>query len=193
MIERIGTILDYWFEGVDDSTLISNKELPFRKWFLKDTKLDEDIRQEFESDLLKASEGKYVEWENSAQGVMALVILYDQFTRNMYRDTDRMYAYDSVAVELVLKNIKEKKDLDLMLIERAFFYLPLMHSEDQKLQGFSVECFTKLLEVSKALNPANTHYYMNSLRHAKEHQMAVNKFGRFVHRDVLLGRVSDKV
>jgi len=188
VMNKIDKILDYWFEGVDDSTAIDIKNTPFKKWFIKDEKIDQDIREEFESDLIKAGAGEYKKWEETLQGRLALTILFDQFTRNMYRDTINMYAYDAVAVELTQCTIKEDTDKDLMHIERAFIYLPLMHSEDVKLQKQSVECFTKLVEDAKVSNADNVHYYEYSLKHAKEHHDTVVEFGRFPHRDAILNR-----
>jgi len=188
--DRINAILDYWFEGVDDSTAIDIKNTPFKKWFVKDEKVDQDIRRQFESDLIKAGAGKYKKWEEVLQGRLALIILFDQFTRNMYRDTENMYAYDAVAVELTQRTIHENSDKDLMLIERAFFYLPLMHSEDAQLQQQSVDCFAKLVEEVKAKNSNNAHYYEYSLKHAKDHYGTVSEHGRFPHRDAILNRSS---
>lgn len=188
--DRINAILNYWFEGVDDSTAIDIKNTPFKKWFIKDDKIDQDIREQFESDLIKVGAGEYKKWEETLQGRLALIILFDQFTRNMYRDTENMYAYDAIALELTQRTIHEGTDKNLMHIERAFFYLPLMHSEDVGLQQQSVECFTKLVEEVKVENPDNAHYYEYSLKHAEEHHDTVSEHGRFPHRDAVLKRAS---
>jgi len=188
--DRINAILEYWFEGIDDSTAIDVKECPFKKWFLKDEKVDQDIREQFESDLIKAGAGEYKKWEETLQGRLALIILFDQFTRNMYRDTENMYAYDAIALELTQRTITDGTDKDLMLIERAFFYLPLMHSEDVGLQQQSVKCFTKLVEEVKANSGDNADYYEYSLKYAKEHHDTIAEHGRFPHRDAILNRTS---
>jgi len=188
-MDRRETILQYWFEGVDDSTAIDIKNYPFKKWFIEDEKVDQEICQQFKGDLLKAAEGEYKEWKDSPRGRLALIILFDQFSRNIFRDTEKMYAYDALALALTLQVVDQGKDQELMLIERAFLYLPLMHFEDIKLQKRSVECFTKLVEEIKIKNADNVHYYEYSLKHAKEHHDIVAKFGRFPHRDVILNRV----
>ena len=187
-MNKINEILTYWFEGINDSTAIDIKNDPFKKWFLKDEKVDQAIRQRFETDLLEAAEGKYKNWENSLQGRLALIILYDQFSRNIFRDTEQMYAYDALALELALRTIDQGRDQELMLIERAFLYLPLMHFEDVTLQQRSVENFTKLIEEAKIKNTDNVHYYEYSLKHAKEHHDTVAEHGRFPHRDAILNR-----
>lgn len=190
-MERIEAILDYWFCGVDDSTAIDKKALPFRKWFTKNKDIDEEIHRQFESDLTRAADGKYKDWENSTKGRLALILLYDQFSRNMYRDTERMYAYDALALELVLRTMSQKREGDLSLIQRVFLYMPLMHFEDVKLQQLSVQCFSRLVEESKSKSPANTHYYEYSLKYAQEHHDTIVKSGRFVHRDAILKRSVD--
>ncbi len=186
--DRIHLILDYWFKGINDSTMINIKNDPFKKWFIKDVKVDQAIRQQFKDDLLKAAQGKYKDWEETAQGRLALIILFDQFSRNIYRDTEQMYAYDALALELALRTIDQGKDQELMLIERAFLYLPLMHFEDVTLQQLSVKNFEKLVEEARANNAGNVHYYEYSLKHAKEHHDTVTEHGRFPHRDAILNR-----
>ena len=186
--DRVRSILDFWFEGINDSTAINIKNDPFKKWFVEDEKVDQAIRQQFEGDLLKAAEGKYKDWEGAPQGRLALIILFDQFSRNIYRDTEQMYAYDALALELAMRTIDQGKDQELMLIERAFLYLPLMHFEDVTLQQLSVENFTKLVEEARAKNTDNVHYYEYSLKHAKEHHDTVAEHGRFPHRDAILNR-----
>lgn len=184
----INTILDFWFEGIDDQTLIDNKAQPFKKWFKKSLEFDEEIRRQFEPDLEKAAQGEYKMWEDSPAGRLALILLYDQFSRNMYRDTPRMYAYDALALELTLRTIREGGEFQLSLIQRTFLYMPLMHFESPDMQKLSVECFQKLVEESKAKTPANTHYFEGTLKYARQHRDTIVQSGRFVHRDVILGR-----
>jgi uncharacterized protein (DUF924 family) len=187
--DKIDAILNYWFEGVNDEITIDKKALPFKKWFLKNQKVDEEIRERFESDLTKAADGEYKVWEESAKGRLALIILYDQFSRNMYRDTPRMYAYDALALDLTLRSIDQGQDQEVSLIQRTFVYMPLMHFEDSSLQQLSVKCFTDLVEESKAKAPINTHYYEGTLKYAQAHHDTVVEFGRFPHRDAILNRV----
>ncbi len=187
-MDKIATILNYWFEGIDDLTPIDRKKLPFKKWFLKDEKVDTEIRQQFESDLLNAAEGQYKDWEERIEGRLALVILFDQFSRNMYRDMEKMYAFDAMALELTLRTMNQGSDHKLLLIQRAFLYLPLMHFEDLKLQQKSVESYTQLVEESKIKNADNTHYYEYTLKYAKEHYDTIAQFGRFPYRDAILKR-----
>ena len=183
-------ILAFWFEGIDDPTPIDKGKQPFKKWFMKDAALDEGIRDRFEDDLNNALAGKYKEWEQSPRGALAAVLLYDQFTRNMYRDTLKMYVADAPAQELALQLTSGKKERTLSLIERVFVYMPLMHAEDIQAQRLSVGYFIKLVEESRKKNPGNTHYYNYSLDYANRHRAVIERFGRFPRRNKILGRTS---
>lgn len=189
-MDKIQTILQFWFEGVDDSTPVDKGKRPFSKWFRADKALDQGIRERFESDLNNALTGEYQDWEKSPQGSLALVLLYDQFTRNMYRDTPKMYMADALAQELALQLTSGQKERTLSLIERVFVYMPLMHAEDIRAQHLSVQYFRALAEESKDKNPGNTHYYNYSLDYANRHRAIIERFGRFPHRNKMLGRAS---
>ena len=187
-MENIQAILDYWFEGVDDTIAIDKKVAPFHKWFISDQKMDADIRRRFEPDLLAAVEGQYQEWEETAQGRLALIILFDQFSRNMYRGTARMYAYDALALKMTLDALSRGQEEGLPLVHRTFLYMPLMHSEDPDMQKLSLECFTKLAEAAKMDVPGNAPYYEYTLRYAQGHHDDIIKDGRFIYRDAILNR-----
>lgn len=189
-MDRIQSILQFWFGGVDDSTPIDKGQRPFSKWFRADKALDQEIRERFESDLNNALTGKYQDWEKSPQGSLALILLYDQFTRNMYRDTPKMYMADARAWKLALRLTSGQKEHTLYFVERVFVYMPLMHAEDVQAQRLSVRYFAELVEESKNKNPGNTHYYNYSLDYASRHRAIIERFGRFPHRNKILGRAS---
>lgn len=189
-MDKIQAILQFWFEGVDDSTPIDKGKRPFSKWFKAGKALDQEIRERFEVDLDSAILGECKAWEKSAQGALALILLYDQFTRNIYRDTPRMYASDALARELTLRLTTGRKERALNLVERVFVYMPLMHAEDIRAQGLSVGYFAELAGESREKNPGNTHYYSYSLEYANRHHAIIRRFGRFPHRNKILGRIS---
>ena len=176
-------ILSYWFEGVTDETPIDKQARPFCKWFAKDQKIDEEIRRWFESDLLKAQQGQYQEWENSIRGRLALIILFDQCSRNIYRGTPKMFENDFRALALSLRSLNEKLDGQPPLIERMFLYLPLMHSEELNIQRLSLKYCEQLLLEAKQKFPSNAAYYQSNLHYARQHFTTIEKFGRFPQRD----------
>lgn len=188
--EKVREILDFWFNGVDDKTFIDRKAAPFNKWFTKNADFDRQIKDRFENDVLKGGRGEYMSWTNTACGALALVILCDQFSRNIYRNTPQMFATDSLALEATCKTIRQEIDENFSLIERAFLYMPLMHAEDCTVQNMSVQCFEDLVEECKIKNPRNVSYYMYSLDYAHRHFTIIENFGRFPHRNVILGRIS---
>lgn len=186
--QRIQAILEFWFEGIDDSTPADRQKNPFKKWFLQDKQFDDLIREEFESDLTHAAQGKNRDWESDALGRLALIILFDQFSRNIFRDAPHMYAFDHLALALALKMIRGGQDTTYLLIHRAFIYLPLMHAEDTGIQNLSVEQYTGLVELSKKKCPRNTPYYEYTLQYARDHHAAILTDGRFLYRDRILNR-----
>ena len=187
---RIEEVLTFWFEGVDDSALIEQKGPPYNKWFVKNPKFDEDIRTRFTALLQEADEGKCSDWEKSPRGTLALIIVFDQFSRNMYHGTRQMFAYDKKALFLSQSAIQQNKDRAFSLIERTFLYMPFMHAEDRAAQELSLLCFGRLVEESKKINPLNTPYFRYSLDYARRHSAIIERFGRFPHRNALLKRPS---
>jgi len=187
---RQDLILEFWFHDLSDSVVLDKNSPTVRQWFVKDPRIDSEIREKFELDLRKAGKGEYSSWEVEVRGRLALILLYDQFSRNMYRDTPKMFATDPLALGLTLRTIAEKRDGQIQLVERLFFYMPLMHSEVMERQKFSVECFTDLVRESKHKSPRNSPYYEYTLDFAKRHHAIVEQFGRFPHRNLILNRPS---
>lgn len=183
-------ILQFWFMGATDETTADRKKAPFSNWFKKDKKFDDEIKQRFEGDILNAGKGKYSAWEEDIRGRLALIILFDQFTRNIYRNTAHMYACDAQALALTLRSLADGQIEQLELIERTFLLMPLMHTEDLAHQKLSVRSFQALAEAAKTKCPHNVAYYEYSLNYAVQHRNIVAKFGRFPHRNVILGRES---
>jgi len=191
-MDKIQEILTFWFENVSDQTPISNSHPAVKKWFTKDLEFDCEIKTKFENDFIKAERGDYHDWETTPTGRLAVVILFDQFSRNMYRGTPKMFAADSLALRLSLKSIEDKRDQELQLIERLFLYMPLMHAEDLKVQKNSVEQFENLVKESQVKSSQNTGYYKFTLGYAQKYYDIIKRFGRFSHRNEILNRTSTK-
>lgn len=143
-------------------------------WFAKDTEFDRRFRERFLWLYLAAARGELVDWPNTPEGAMALVILLDQFPRNSFRNTPRMYATDAMARKIADAALKTGHDQAVEPALRLFFYLPFGHSENLADQERSVA-------LNEALGEPN-------LSHAKRHHDIVRRFGRFPHRNPILGR-----
>ncbi len=186
----VETILEFWFESLDDNFYIHQNVPSVKKWFTKDDRFDAVVRQKFEPDYLNAREGKYKSWEDNARGRLALILLLDQFSRNMYRNTALMFETDPLALELSLRSVQEKLDGQLQMVERLFLYMPLMHCEKIDGQKLSLQYFEYLVDESRMKTPRNTPYFEYSFRFAQRHHDIIERFGRFPHRNSLLKRKS---
>jgi uncharacterized protein (DUF924 family) len=182
-MNRIEEILHFWFGDLQNLNLEERLKL----WFGGDEETDNLIGSKFESDLSSAIHGELVQWEETPKGCLALIVLLDQFSRNIYRDTPRAFTQDGVALGLCLRGIDQGKDLVLSPIERTFFYLPMEHSEDVEIQRRSVQAFGSLIEVVPSEMKKT---YEGFLDYAERHRAIIERFGRFPHRNAILGRVS---
>ena len=191
-MDKIKAILDFWFEAIDDETPINKNAFPFKKWFVKDRKFDQLIREKFEKDLEAAHEGSFQSWENSPQGSLALILLFDQFSRNLTRDSPRAFACDPLALKLAQEMVKEGRDKELPFIYRVFVYMPFMHAENLEIQNLGVKCFEELVTDSKKMIPQNTPYFEYNLSYARRHRDIIKQFSRFPHRNALLKRSSTR-
>jgi uncharacterized protein (DUF924 family) len=145
------------------------------KWFAKNASFDDAIRLKFEPTHLAAARGEYRKWEETAEGALALLILLDQFPRNLYRDSGHAYATDPLARSIAKRAIANGFDEQVDPTLRCFFYLPFEHSEALADQ-----------ELCVALNEAAGD--LEALKWARIHLDIIAKFGRFPHRNAALGR-----
>lgn len=155
---------------------------PRNEWFRKDKAFDEAIRSRFLPDVEAALAGHLTDWADSAQGLLALLILLDQFPRNLFRGNARMFAGDTQARQLAEQALAGGWDKKLSAVERVFVYLPLEHSEALADQERSVALFAALASE----HPGNDGF----LDYAWRHHDVIARFGRFPHRNAALGRPS---
>ena len=184
-MEDVNSILHYWFGGAkNDAEIISEKS---SLWWKKDPGVDAEIRRRFEMMLDAEIKHEFASWSNSARGQLARILLCDQFPRNMYRDTPRAFDYDKRARELAREAIDAGQDKKLCPVERTFLYLPFEHSEVVDDQALSLRLFTELVE---AVPETNRPTYLKYLEFAQKHKAIIDRFGRFPHRNAILGRDS---
>jgi uncharacterized protein (DUF924 family) len=157
-------VLAFWREAGPD------------RWFTSDEAFDNAIRERFLSTYETAARGELAGWEATAEGALALVIVLDQFPRNMFRGSARICQADALARAAANIALKRGYDLDVPEAERGFLFLPFMHSEDLVDQNRCVELY-------RAAGDEN-------LKYALEHRDVIRRFGRFPHRNAILGRAS---
>jgi uncharacterized protein (DUF924 family) len=180
---QIDAIIAFWFR----EQALSAPQIDHRMdiWFGGDPAFDQEIHQEFAADVEQASAGNLDHWAHDPRGRLALILLLDQFRRNIYRNSAKAYERDKVALKLCVEGAMAKKDQGLTSIQRAFFYMPLQHTESRKVQAKSVELYTKLAE---AVSPTYHETFLTIAQFAELHRDIVEQFGRFPHRNQLLGR-----
>lgn len=152
-----------------------------QKWFAKNARFDEAIALKFEPVHHAAARGEYDAWMSSAEGSLALLILLDQFPRNLYRGSGHAFATDPKARAVARAAVASGHDRQVEPLLRPFFYLPFEHSEDMADQDESVRLFTLLKDETGDAE---------SLRWADIHRDIIVKFGRFPHRNACLGRTT---
>ncbi|MCP4321388.1 MAG: DUF924 domain-containing protein [Alteromonadales bacterium] len=159
-------IIDFWF-----------KELEPSQWWTKDAELDALIQSQFGSIHNQAKAGELYEWRNTALGSLAEIIIIDQFSRNIYRDTPESFACDPLGLALAQNAISKGFDLELPQTERSFIYLPFMHSESALIHNEAVKLYEQLGNA-------------NNLNFELRHKAIIDRFDRYPHRNEILGRES---
>jgi len=182
---NIECILDFWFGTNPDDAVVAKEQAEL--WWSKNRETDDEIRRRFEESVRAAAAGELNEWRATARGRLALIILTDQFPRNIYRDTARAFCCDSKALAWCLEGLHARSDRELRPIERVFFYLPLEHAESREHQAKSVECLTELVASVPMEQRSTFEEYLNF---AMRHRDIIDRFGRFPHRNNILGRES---
>lgn len=171
-------VLEFWFGPPDDP----GHQLPRPAWFRKDPAFDLQVRERFGATIEAALAGRLKAWATEPLPALAQVIVLDQFTRNAFRDTARAFAGDERALAAARAMVDSGEDRGLSGVQRQFVYMPFEHAEDLAAQEQALQLFSRLGEDEPAL--------ADLLRWARAHHDIVARFGRFPHRNALLGRVS---
>lgn len=180
---RIEAILSFWFKETELTAPQIDRRMDI--WFGEDAVFDHEIEKEFANDVEEASQGRLDHWAHQPRGRLALILLLDQFRRNMFRNTAKAFEKDKAALRLCVEGAMAKKDAGLSPIERVFFYMPLQHAESAKVQAKACELYNKLAE---AVSATYRETFMTIVQFAELHRDVVDQFGRFPHRNQLLGR-----
>ena len=173
---QLDKILTFWFGDVQDISRLK----PCKAWFTKDPAFDETVRQ-FQPDYEQAAADHLDRWMDSPQGCLGLALLLDQFPRNLFRGQPRSFATDPKALSVAQHAIAQRFDQQLLTVQRQFLYFPLEHSENLEHQHQAVTLFHHF---SDDADLCDTYDF------ALRHQSIVQRFGRFPHRNQILGRTS---
>lgn len=184
------TVLDYWFGR--GSTGAADLEARMRFWFGGDMpeqrrQRDEEIRERFGELMVRAERGELAAWADGPRRRLALILLLDQFPRNVHRGTARAFATDPQALALALSGMQAGADAALAPAERLFFYMPLQHAESLEVQDESLAAYRRLLAESPQEDRGT---FERALGYAELHRDIVRRFGRFPHRNRALGRTT---
>lgn len=184
-MEPFEAVLGDWFGplGPDGAPA----EAKQRRWFQGGAELDAELRVRFGAEVEAALAGQREAWAATPRGRLALVVLLDQFPRNIYRGTARAFAGDAGALRHAQAAVDAGEDTRLAPIERQFLYLPFEHAEDPAQQARSVALFGRL---ASQATPTLRESLEEALDYARRHQVAIERFGRFPARNAALGRAS---
>ena len=160
------TVLHFWFREIKPS-----------QWWKKNQNFDNLIKEKFENVYNKAIFCEFYRWRLSSRGRLAEIIILDQFSRNIYRNTSKAFQSDNQALLLAQEAISLKVEMEMNVNEKIFLYMPFMHSESLIIQKLSIKYFKKL-------------GLKNNFDYAKKHYDVIKRFGRFPHRNEFLNRVS---
>lgn len=180
---RIDAILGFWFKASELTAPQIDGRMDL--WFGDDAVFDQELAAEFADDVERASAGELMHWAHKAHGRLALILLLDQFRRNIYRGTPDAFAKDKLALKLCVEGAMEKKDKGLTPIQRVFFYMPLQHAESRKVQKKSVDIYNRL---ATAVSATYRETFETIAQFAELHADIIEQFGRFPHRNAILGR-----
>jgi len=178
-------VLQFWFGDVDE--LGRSDVQHSRRWFMKDEAFDRQIAERFGETYADVRGGLREAWLDDPRGRVAYVIVLDQFPRNMFRGTARMFEADRQALAAAVEGVARHDDAALTVNERSFLYMPYMHSEDLDMQERSVALFKELAESA----PSELRGAMvAAVQYAEKHHDIVARYGRFPHRNTALKRQS---
>jgi uncharacterized protein (DUF924 family) len=189
-MDEARSVREFWFGRLPLSAEALRERMAF--WFGEDNLVltaqrDEQIRARFGELFERAAAGELESWADGPRRRLTLIIVLDQFPRNMFRGSARAFAFDEKALALALSGMQSGADAALDAVERIFFYMPLQHAESLEVQDESVAAYRRLqAEAPQELRGSLS----GALEYAEQHRSIIERFGRFPHRNRLLGRAS---
>jgi uncharacterized protein (DUF924 family) len=185
MIATPDAVLDFWFGAPGSAAEVAARQRTL--WFAKSAANDQIVAERFAETLVAAGRGELDDWAATPRGRLALIVVLDQFPHHIHRDHGQSFAYDALSLALAMEMIERGEDAHVTPIERVFVYLPLEHAESMAMQDRSVALYETLAHEAAA---AERQLFDGFLDYARKHRDVVARFGRFPHRNELLGRPS---
>ncbi len=176
-MEDYREILEFWFGKPEEEEYGKSRQF----WFTKSSDFDQQVKSRFLETYQKAAAGKLNYWQKSPISCLALIILLDQFPRNMFRNQAQAFATDDMALQFSQYAISQGFDWELIPVQRWFLYLPFAHSENLEHQHQSVALSSRLKD-----DPSS----VDTIAYALRHLQVIERFGRFPHRNKILGRLN---
>jgi uncharacterized protein (DUF924 family) len=178
--DRIDAVLHFWYGEIQETEDYRTQQS--KRWFMGGADIDAEVSEHFAQDHARAASGAYDAWMATPHGCLALVLILDQFSRQLYRGQSQAFATDAKARGIVTHAVAKGLDGDLHAYERWFLYMPMMHSEDGRDQDRSIALFSQLAHDEPRLSGV--------VPFAMEHCETIKQFGRFPYRNEALGRVT---
>lgn len=181
-----GAVLDYWIGPATHDHFAAERRN--KRWFIKSADTDQFIARQYRPLLEALATGLANDWAQAgARQRLAAIIVLDQFSRNIYRGEAQSFAFDELALGLCLDGVARGDPLSLTEIEQSFLFMPLEHSEQTEHQDRSVDAFQSLVDTAR---PVFKPICRKSLDYARQHRDVIRQFGRFPHRNAILGRAN---
>ena len=183
-------VIRFWFGDWDETRPLRDDDTNIRRWWQADPSIDADVRQKFGALHTEVTSGAYDDWEASARGSLAKVIVLDQLSRMLFRGASRAFRWDGKARTTMLHALERAQDRELRPIERAFLYMPLMHAEDRATHRRALALYSDLAEEAEETGLARADYYRQVVGHEVRHKEVIDRFGRYPQRNFALERTS---
>jgi uncharacterized protein (DUF924 family) len=182
-------LLDIWFEGAHADHLDPGGQVA-RRWFSKNDQFDTMLRERFGDELELAQRGELGHWCGTPRGTLAFILLCDQLSRNCFRGSPRSFSRDALALSMTLAGLARGDHESLTIPERLFFLMPLMHSESLAMHDIAEREYAATIAAAEKTAPGHADWAKSSLDYERRHRAILEKWGRYPHRNAVLGRAS---
>lgn len=183
-------VLQWWFGDWSDNQPLSDDDANLHRWWDRDAAIDAEARERFGTVHAAVAAGSHDDWEDTARGALAKVIVLDQLSRMLYRDSARAFRWDHEARQVTQRALERAQDRELRPIERVFLYLPLMHAEDRATHRRALALYSDLAEEAEEAGLLRADIYRQFVAWEIHHKRVIDRFGRYPSRNFTLERTS---